>query len=619
MKKTRVAVQKKHLKKRPGYFFHTVAIAISLAGALFLYSRFNLHKVIASTNVHTAVLSDADTGLPASGNGMVTYTATNGSYARMTNYGTSPSDYIGYSNGSVTRSYLEFDTTNLPKSAIIQSVAIYLNISKAYGKNTVNIVKLPQPISNYSNTQAGNQQLFNDLGSAPVYFKSATGFQKTGDMILTLSPLLPSSGTQNSLISDLQIAINAGQPFGVGLVGSNETGAVTAFTSEQNLSYPTQHPAMIVFYDGLGGFAQPPERPLRNSFFDGTNYWQFSAGNQEQDYYVSSDGLNWQFAGKFSSSVTRHFSVWYAGNNKVYVLNSESLSKIYKSSNDSVLRIGTINGQTISWGNPSRVFSSVRSTSYSDGYDVPSVAVDSNGICWALDTHYQKSTSGIVVTSSTDQTCTAWKPPTVLLPLGSSNIAVEIRGGYIVPLTNGKMYAVYKDYDGTYGPLYGQLYDGSSWQPRETIDATAAKGLYQQGMSIIASGDTVYLAYIHSDGSLISAVRTGSSWTNSQTIESGTFLTPNLSLDTSTGNLYLFYRTLGSPDHASGQIFDRVGTVTGNTIAWSAEKLLVANSWVPILDPQGWWALSSNYSVNSSSGIFAQFVDGEYGVATILP
>ncbi len=616
MKRNRTGLQKEQGRRSQGHFSQIAVVVVVLAGVGWLCFQFPL-QANASTNLHTIVLSDADTGAPASGNGMVTYNPKTGKYARMTDYGTSASDYIGYANGSVSRSYLEFDTTNLPQNANIQSVAVHVDVNHAYGSgNTVNIVKMSHPISSYPNTRAGNQQLFNDLASAPVYYQGSTLFDHTGDQAITLA----ASQTQSALISDLQTAISNGQPFGVGLVGSNETSSVTSFVSMQDTKYPTRHPSMVVFFDGLGGFVEPPERTLRNGFFDGTNYWQFSAGNNEQDYYVSSDGLNWNFAGKFSSSPNRHFSVWYAGNDEIYVLNSEKLpDPPYPSSNDSVLTVGTISGQTITWGNKSTVFSSVRSTSYSDGYDVPSVAVGSNGICWALDTHYTKTASGIVVASSKDQTCSSWNSPTVLLPQGSAKYADEIRGGYIVPLTNGKVYAVFKDFNGTYGPLYGQLYDGSTWQPRETIDATAALGVYQQGMSVVASGDTLYVAYIHSDGSLVTAVRTSSGWSNYQTLETGTLLTPSLTLVTSTGNLYLFYRTLGDWDHASGQVLDRIGTISGGTIAWSPSNVLVANSWVPLLYPQGWWALSSDYSANVSAGVFAQYVDGNYGVATVLP
>jgi len=143
----------------------------------------------------------ADINETAIGDGFIRFDGAN--YTRNT---TSPNVSEGYQNGSVYRSFVEWDTSSLPSDMNIRAVGLALMAKGGYGKgNTISMVRMTQPLASYPNTQAGNQQLFNDIGTNPVYLPGdSAGTSLPGSHIFNLEY---DSGPKVGIIADLQHTI----------------------------------------------------------------------------------------------------------------------------------------------------------------------------------------------------------------------------------------------------------------------------------------------------------------------------------------------------------------------------------------------------------------------------
>lgn len=559
----------------------------------------------------TVVLNDNNL---AGGEGFVKTDFMN--YQRRTNQtqlliGQVPTDTLTY------RAFLEWDTSAIPKNIQVQSVGLYFQPTQPYGDgNTVTVKQLTQPISSYPDDDQNNQQLYNDLGSANNYAVGLFQFQNYKGTVL---PLGYDAYKLTTVVQDLQNKIGTGAPFGIGLVGTNETNAYTAMLASGDMTHPDQHPALIIFYGGIKGESTPIIRPLRNSFFDGKYYWAFFRNGYVpttgQFYYYSPDGRTWTEAGQLSTSGNQHHSEWY--DPATHTVLAAYAVQIVGAYTDMYFQIGQVSDTptpNITWGNPTVLFQATRNPT-TDGYDFPSAILDSNRNCWVLTRHVTVSTSGIEIKKSTDSTCSAWGSTTVLLAQ-TANGGDSGVGGYVVPLTNGKVYVVYKNLN----TLQGTLYDGSTWSAPETIDSNAAFGVYSQGMSMVAVGDVVHLLYIGGDGSLKYNSRSAN-WGTPITLDSSaTFWSPGLSLNTSTYSFYAVYRKASGNDLARGGVYYKIGTSPYALNNWSAAKTITSSSYSPetlvgaaapgAASP---WSLSTNYSGNGVN--FALFVDGAYGLS----
>lgn len=576
-----------------------------------------------TTNV--LILSDSQqvslpgTAMPSAGNGMV---AVNGTTARRLSVTGNNLDGVGGANGTSFRAYVEWDTSSIPKNLNIQAVGVYLYDVAGYGAgNTVKVTKLINPVNSYPNNNSGNLQLYSDLSTSSAYLSGWSSLSTTGGKILPIGSSVSSPNAVNDLINRM----SQGLPFGVGLVGSNETNAYTEWYSRQDTTSPNLHPALVIFYNGTIGQQMGMIRSLRTGFWDGSHYWQFFTGQGGQYYAYSSDGSNWTMAGRLDTDANRHFGVWYDGAGNVWAAYSHLHQGFSVNNDDLLLTKGTISGTSISWSAPATVFASSTTSGGSttiDGYDFPGIVKDSNQNCFVVARHYNGTNttvkSGVEIKESTDPTCSSFGASTVLIDYNTSVGSVHAHGGYVVPLTNGKVYVVYKSTDGTYGQIYGRLFDGTSWQPQETIVSSTVMGIYIQGFSIVANGDTVHLVYIGSDGSVQYENRT-TQWNSPVTLDNSTvFYTPAISLDTSTGNLYVFYRSAGKNDSANAGVFYKVGQNPFQGANWSAVQTVTNTSWTPNSMMQGdaFWELSSNYS--GSSTIFVTYIDGAYGLKTVV-
>lgn len=565
----------------------------------------------------TVVLADKNL---AGGEGFVQTDFT--TYQRRTNQsqliiGAVPTQTLTY------RAFLEWDTSAIPKNAKIQSVGIFFHPTQPYGAgNTVDVKQLSNPISSYPDDNLHNQQLFNDIGNANSYEVGLFQFQSDK---ATVDPLGYDGYTLNTVVQDLQNKVATGAPFGIGLVGSNETNAYTEMIANGDSAHPDDHPALIVFYDGIRGESTPIIRPLRNSFFDGKYYWAFFrngyGATTGQFYYYSPDGTTWTQAGQLSTSGNQHHDEWYdPTSNTVLAAYAVQVVDAYT---DMYFQMGQVHDTptpTITWSSATVLFQATRNPT-TDGYDFPSAILDSNKNCWVLARHVTTTTTGLVIRKSTDSTCSAWGPPTVVLA-PTANGGDSGVGGYAVPLTNGKVYVVYKNLNA----LMGVLYDGTAWSAPETIDNNAAFGVYSQGMSVVAVGDVVHLLYIGGDGSVKYNSWNGA-WGTAITLDStATFWSPSLSLDTSTGTFYAVYRTSGNNDIADGSVYYKEGTSPYAINDWSAPVAITTAAYSPetligaaVPGATSPWSLSTNYSGNGVN--YVLLVDGVYGLsyAPLLP
>lgn len=563
----------------------------------------------------TTVLNDHSL---AGGEGVIATNLT--TYTRPTNVsklvvGKLPTDGLTY------RAFLEWDTSPIPANVSIQSVGIYFHVANGYGTgNLVNVQKLNNPISSYPDDSAHNKQLYDDIASSEVYAVNLNLFQNPSDMVL---PLGYASYPYNTIVGDLQAKVATHSAFGIGLVGSNETNAFASILGSGDTTSPDDHPALVVFYRGIDGGATPIIRPLRNGFFDGKYYWVFLrsdyAPTTGQFYFYSADGKTWTQGGQLSASGNQHHGEWY-NSGTVFAAFANTIVGAYT---DLYFRKGTVSdtpSPTITWGNPIPVLVATRNPT-TDGYDFPTVVQDSNGNCWITTRHVTPSTTGIDIVKSTDSTCTAWNPPTVLLA-PTTNGGDSGVGAYVVPLTHGKLYVVFKNLNA----LEGLLYDGTAWSSPQMIDSNAAFGVYSQGMSIVASGDIVHLVYIGGDGSLkYNAWNNG--WGTAITLDAGgTFWSPGLSWDTGDNSLYVAYRASSSHDNPDGTVYYKRGSAPYTINNWGPAIRITSSSYSPetifgAASPGSTspWSLSTNYSSNGVH--FAIFVDGAFGLqfAPLLP
>jgi hypothetical protein len=407
-------------------------------------------------------------------------------------------------------------------------------------------------------------------------------------------------------------------PFGIGLRGSDETAASCALATEEAPDTENR-PDLVVFYSGVVGANDHPSRPLRDGFWDGSHYWVFLHSVNLQydpshpvDYYVSADGVAWARSGTLQPHGfhdSAHFSVWYEpGGSRVW-------AAYYVRMPDRTLiqvKVGTISGTQISWGPASTALSQWRT-------DFPTITRDSNGYCWVLGRHSSRG-AGLRTVRSTTPDCDAWGREMTPVPHQMWPDSVN-SGGYIVPLTNGKVYLVYKylNSDETQG-LRGKLWDGSAWKAEEIVDPCVARDIYHQGLSVVATGDRVHVAYVGADGSLKYATRDGA-WGAPLLLSPGPAYGPSLSLDTATDDLYAVFSSGGT--HTGDTSIQYLKGVSpygaGN---WAGLVVLAADRWIAASDKwtrDNYYTLHSNYS--GDGVVFAWWVEGIYGtdLASILP
>jgi cellulose synthase/poly-beta-1,6-N-acetylglucosamine synthase-like glycosyltransferase/transposase-like protein len=524
---------------------------------------------------------------------------------------------IGTNTLSVTlyrhRAYIEFHTDDISDGITIQSVGVGLYNTRAYGAgDTVSVKQIPNAISSYT-----NQELYDQIGSGTTYRSQIGSFTATGANFLGFGV---SYLTDHTAVDDLEADLVDNTDFAIGFLGSDETSLnhYAQFNTEDYTTDTHRQPGLVVFYSGVFGGYIKLARPLRQSFWDSINqkYWLFDlrtaadGSTTATRYGYSSDGVSWTDSAQLNVYNTNHFGVWHDnGTDDVWAVYYNAMSQVLN------MRVGTISTDpSISWGAASTPMPAVDHM-----YDFPSVIRDSSGYCWVSARAIpEEGTGGFRVTKSDTTACDSWPAsPTTLMTDVSGWPDVVQTGGYIVPLTNGRIYAVYLDFDGasTYS-LKGQLYDGASWTgeaSEESIDAAVPGNVYHQGMGVVAIGDDVHVTYIDANGDLMHIIRTyGSGWGSASAIDNtADFYGAALSLDTATNDLYTVYYTNGSV-HGDATVYYQ----KYSSGSWGGAQTLASTRAI-YLDTnvgtsENWYGLHTNYSGNGV--VFAYWMEGIYGL-----
>ncbi len=173
---------------------------------------------------------------------------------------------------------------------------------------------------------------------------------------------------------------------------------------------------------------------------------------------------------------------------------------------------------------------------YGWAYNSPNIAMGSDGYPFVTYRRYNYYNSPFVTKSSfNDGSWTTAPGFPYQLQAASSNSWMPTA----LPLTDGKVYALYTDRYTT----YGRLWNGSNWEPEEIITTTDLQ--QPQYYSAIADGDDVHLAFLTVSPYNISYRKRvyGSGWNPESTIQAGVTSTsaPVLSIDSEYHDLYCFW------------------------------------------------------------------------------
>jgi parallel beta-helix repeat protein len=226
----------------------------------------------------------------------------------------------------------------------------------------------------------------------------------------------------------------------------------------------------------------------RKSFFAKGRFWCFFSNGTMMVYYTSTDGSSWSEGTSSPVRACSHgydFSIFFDGTYLHYAYWDEGSTLYY--------RRGTPNGDgSIAWSAPEQT---VASTGYTPSMDtIPTIAVDSDGHPWIGWPCYTGNVVGCVFKSSTNDGSwnTAAGFPTTLYDNGQTSDYGYI---LIIPLTNQKTYAIYLSRGGSNAFGYGRLWNGSSWEPVETIMYSANTFYGPCDFSAVAISDDIYLIY----------------------------------------------------------------------------------------------------------------------------
>lgn len=274
-------------------------------------------------------------------------------------------------------------------------------------------------------------------------------------------------------------------------------------------------------------------RQQRKTFYANGRFWVFYCDETNLAYKTSTDGENWSSATTVrASDNSTQFSIWFDGVHVHYAYASEGLgySVIYYGR-------GTPNADgSISW--------SAEQTAIAAEADhewlTPFVAVDSNGYPF-ITYHYRESPASIYLPAVTKSSANdgTWATASGF-PYDLSTSWTDWEA-ITIPLTDGKMYAIYS-HDSWHR---GKLWSDSSWGGEETI-ATGAQDY--AWFSAVNEGDDVHIVYLKATSyDLAYKKRTyGVGWGSEETVQSSTtsITAPLLSIDTINSIPYCFWTNL---------------------------------------------------------------------------
>lgn len=132
----------------------------------------------------------------------------------------------------------------------------------------------------------------------------------------------------------------------------------------------------------------------RKTFYDDQNarYWRFSTDGTDIDAEYSSDGTSWNASSTLPYS-TNDFSVEYKS-----ISGTEYVIVAVASSNDIIVRRGTLSASSVTWDGTSSI--ALNGTSGNDSYSYPTIALNSSNSLW-VGARYYNGSNYIYTTNTT--------------------------------------------------------------------------------------------------------------------------------------------------------------------------------------------------------------------------
>ena len=330
----------------------------------------------------------------------------------------------------------------------------------------------------------------------------------------------------------------------------------------------------------------------RKLFYDGTNFWSFYFDGANTVYkYSSNGGVAW-------SSSTRAFtttsgvlkaSLWYdSGTGSVYLSGDTSSATEYI-----YMRKGTVTPSpaSISWG--TEVAFDISTSNHPLANKNSYIMKNASGAVWlcvstkvhATQEQYNLRTAS---TSSGDDITGAWTDRGNLAQgtLSNSNGVVTLLPG---PLSNGiASWAIYS-YD---GGVYSRTHSGSGWSSTTEIHApssgtTAENTVYAPPSALVDDNDVVHVVYGTSnmasgnwDPDIHYTYSTSANtWSTKTTLNAAggdVHKFPTISLDSSTGNIYVMW----VKDGTSADNIEVMKNVTGTWSTLSVPQTTFVKTWL---------------------------------------
>jgi len=290
----------------------------------------------------------------------------------------------------------------------------------------------------------------------------------------------------------------------------------------------------------------------RKSFYANGRFWTFYSDGTNIVYRTSTDGITWSAATTVRAATAgTDFSVWFDGTYLHYAY--ASTSSIY-------YRRGTPNTDgTITWSADEQVVSTTTNKAY-----FPFVSVDSDGYVWIGYTEPITAPNDLPWVIKSGNNDGTWGTTPAGFPYQLNATYDPSWHVSIIPLTNGKMLAVYA-YSST---VRVRRWNGSSWGTEKAT--TSSCYLY----SAVAQGDDVHIVFINATTyDILHVIYTYStdSLSAEHTVISATGSSyPVLSIDNN-NKLYCFWatKTTGTPSGATANhIYYQTSEDGGST--WSA-------------------------------------------------
>lgn len=272
----------------------------------------------------------------------------------------------------------------------------------------------------------------------------------------------------------------------------------------------------------------------RKTFYANGRFWVFWSNGVNLICSTSTNGLNWISTNIRSCTDGSYFSVWFDGTYLHYAY----------ADNTNVLRYrrGVPNSDgSITWSTSAE---QTKSFPVDDLINFPFVSVDTNGYAWIAYIHYYYATGytfPCVIKSQYNNGTLGSVTEQTLSTIDNSYWKASI-----VPLSNGKMLAVYA-YD--LDTVKVKMWNGSSWQAEVSSSSIIQTANYH---SVVAenNGENAHIVFLRRYGSYYDLIHvTYYSQSNSlseervilQTLSSTS--SPTLALDVESNTLYCFWAT----------------------------------------------------------------------------